>query len=80
MSFKKIQARDKTDYIFVAVYDTNGVLLNLDYIQSNFANDQVYNIGFYIPPQSKKIGSVKVYVWNSFNDATPLAESKEINF
>lgn len=80
VNFKKIMSREKADYIFVAVYDTSGALLSLDYLQTTFIMDNNFNTGFYVQPQTKKIGSVKVYVWSSFNDATPLANSVELKF
>lgn len=76
--FTKVQQRTETDYIFVAVYDTKGALLNLDYVQANFAENYTYNVGFYIPPQIQEVGSIKAFVWNTFNGMTPLAESKEL--
>lgn len=76
--FTKVQQRTETDYIFVAVYDTKGALLNLDYVQANFAENYTYNVGFYIPSQTQEVGSIKAFVWNTFNGMTPLAESKEL--
>ena len=76
--FIKLQKRDMSDYLFVAVYDVNGALVSLDYVQANFAENYAYNIGFYIPAQEKKIGSIKAFAWSAFNDMTPLAESKEL--
>lgn len=68
--------RSEKDYIFVAVYDTDGMLLSLDYAKANFAVNSTCSFGFSIPAQEKPVGSVKVYVWNSFNGMEPLAESK----
>lgn len=78
VSFTKLMMRNVPDYIFVAVYDTDGAFLSLDYVQSNFAENYTYNVGFYIQPQKKEIGKIKAFVWNSFNDTTPLAEVKEL--
>jgi hypothetical protein len=78
VDFTKLMMRNLPDYIFVAVYDTDGAFLSLDYVQSNFAENYTYNIGFYIQPQKKEIGKIKAFVWNSFNDTTPLAEVKEL--
>ena len=74
--FTKVQNRSETDYIFVAVYDTSGALLSLDYVQADFAPNYTYNVGFYIQSQTDEIGSIKAFIWNTFNDMTPLAESK----
>lgn len=37
-------------------------------------------LGFNIPAQSREIGSIKAFVWNSFGSMSPLAEAKTINF
>lgn len=76
--FTKIEKRAETDYIFVAVYDTKGALLSLNYVQANFAENYTYDVGFYIPPQKEDVGSIKAFVWNTFSSMTPLAESKEL--
>ena len=55
----KNEARDTEDYVFVAVYDKNGMLLNIDYVRSNFAPNYDYSIGFNIPAQNREIGSIK---------------------
>ena len=76
--FAKVQKLAETDYIFVAVYDKNGALLSLDYVLADFAENYTYNVGFYIPPQTKEIGSIKAFIWNTFDNMTPLAKSKEL--
>lgn len=70
---------DAKDYIFVAVYDKNGALLNIDYVKAKFSAGE-YSFGFNIPAQNREIGSIKAFVWNSFESMTPLAEAKTINF
>lgn len=76
----KTEARDKTDYLFVAVYDTDGALISLDYVKAKFAVDGECSFGFYIPAQAKNIGSVKAFVWNAFDSMVPLAETKILTF
>ncbi|MDO5396454.1 MAG: Ig-like domain-containing protein [bacterium] len=71
--FTKIKERDAEDYVFIAVYDTDGALLNVDYIQSNLIENHTYSVGFYVPKQEKAIGSVKAFVWSGFNSTEPLA-------
>jgi hypothetical protein len=78
VEFSKNQTRNDKDYLFVAVYDTNGALLSLDYARANFTEQNSYEIGFHVPAQSKAIGSVKAFVWNTFNSAEPLAQAKTI--
>ncbi|MDO5397659.1 MAG: GLUG motif-containing protein [bacterium] len=75
---KKTAERSGKDYLFVAVYDTDGALLSLDYVKADFAAGYDYSFGFNIPAQGKEIGSVKAYVWNSFGSPEPLAEAKRI--
>lgn len=76
----KNEARDTEDYVFVAVYDKNGMLLNIDYVRSNFAPNYDYSIGFNIPAQNREIGSIKAFVWSGFDNAEPLAEAKAVEF
>lgn len=75
MEVMKKEIRNEKDYLFVAVYDTDGILLSLDYVQAVFAENYTYSFGFNIQPQTKPIGEIKAFVWNSFNLPEPLAES-----
>ncbi len=72
------KSRSAQDYLFVAIYNTQGALLSLDYVQADFIFNHPASFGFYVPAQTQKIGSVKAFVWRSFNSEEPLAESKEI--
>ena len=76
----KVKQRSNKDYLFVAVYDFNGALLSLDYVKSSFIYNSPFEIGFFVPVplQDKTIGSIKVFVWNSFSTGIPLAEVKQI--
>ena len=76
----KNEGRDEKDYLFVAVYDTDGALISLDYVKARFVVDGEFSFGFNIPAQEKTIGSVKAFVWNTFNSTEPLAESKTLSF
>lgn len=69
---------DSKDYIFVAVYDKNGALLNIDYVKAKFAVGEC-SFGFNVPATSSEIGSIKAFVWSDFNSMQPLAEPKIIN-
>lgn len=80
MTLKEIKERDARDQMFVAVYDPNGKLLSLDYVRCNLAADSEFSIGFYIPPQDSAIGSIKAFIWNSFDTPEPLAASAELRF
>ena len=80
VTLKKLKDESSKDYVFVAVYNEEGILLNIDYVRADFAPDYDYSFGFNIPPQMQKIGSIKAFVWSGFNSAKPLAETKEINF
>ena len=80
VTLKEIKERDARDQMFVAVYDTNGKLLSLDYVRCDPAADSEFSIGFYVPPQNAAIGSIKAYVWSSFDSPEPLAKKAEINF
>lgn len=72
----KLRERNEQDYLFVAVYDEGGSLLNIDYVKANFTVGGEYAFGFNVPPQNKKIGYVKAFVWNTFSSMEPLAASK----
>lgn len=76
----KTKERDEKDYLFAAVYDTDGALISLDYVKAKFVADGECSFGFNIPAQEKAVGSVKAFVWNAFNSMEPLAESKTLTF
>ncbi len=56
------------------------MLLNIDYVRSNFAPNYDYYIGFNIPAQNREIGSIKAFVWSGLDSAEPLAEAKIVVF
>ncbi len=74
----KTEERDEKDYLFVAVYDESGALMSIDYVKAKFAVDGEYSFGFNVPAQEKKVGSVKAFVWNTFNSMRPLAQLKTL--
>ena len=76
----KTQERNAKDFVFVAVYDTDGALLSLDYVKADFPLNTECSFGFNVPAQEKQVGSIKAYVWEDFNSPEPLAESKTITF
>lgn len=76
----KTKERDEKDYLFAAVYDTDGALISHDYVKAKFVADSECSFGFNIPAQEKAVGSVKAFVWNAFNSMEPLAESKTLTF
>lgn len=80
VSVTKTQERNEKDFVFVAVYDTDGALLSLDYVKADFPLNTECSFGFNIPSQDKQIGSIKAYVLNSFTSPEPLAESKTLTF
>lgn len=80
VTVKKLRAESSKDYIFVAVYNEDGILLNIDYVRADFAPDYDCSFGFNIPAQAQKVGSIKAFAWSGFNSAKPLAQTKEINF
>ncbi len=80
VTVRKLKNESSGDYIFVAVYNEEGILLNIDYVRADFTPDYDCSFGFNIPAQAQKVGSVKAFAWNGFNSAKPLAETREINF
>lgn len=76
----KTEERNEKDYFFVAVYDESGALMSLDYVKAKFTVDGECSFGFNIPAQKKAVGSVKAFVWNTFNSMEPLAGTKTISF
>ncbi len=80
VTLRKLKNESSKDYVFVAVYNEEGILLNIDYVRADFAPDYDYSFGFNIPPQTRKIGSIKAFVWSDFSSAEPLSETKEISF
>lgn len=80
VALNKVQERNEKDYVFVAVYGTDGTLLNLDYVKAQFAVNSKCSFGFNVPPQEKEIGQVKAYIRHDFNSMEPLAEIKSLEF
>ncbi len=78
VSINKLTESESEDYLIAAVYDQDGMLLSLDYVRAKFAADCECSFGFNIPPQTRKIGSVKAYAWSDFNSLIPLAEPKTL--
>lgn len=76
----KNNERNEQDYLFVAVYDTESALIDLNYVKAKFIVDGECSFGFNIPAQGKTVGSVKAFVWNTFHSMEALAESKILNF
>lgn len=76
VELEKQNARAGKDYIFAAVYDTEGALLSLDYVRAEFAENNTYSFGFYVPKQNKSIGQIKAFVWSSFDGMENLCEAK----
>ncbi|MGN0150519.1 MAG: hypothetical protein ACI4C7_09770 [Clostridia bacterium] len=76
----KTEERNEKDYLFVAVYDEKGALMNIDYVKAKFTVDGECSFGFNISAQSEPIKEIKAYVWESFSSITPLAESKTLVF
>ncbi len=72
----KFRERNEQDYLFVAVYDEDGVLMNMDNVRVNFTVSGEYAFGFNVPAQNKKIGYVKAFVWNTFSSMEPLAAAE----
>ena len=72
----KLMERSEQDYLFVAVYDEDGVLMNMDYVKASFTVGGEYAFGFNVPAQNKKIGYVKAFVWNTFSSMEPLAAAE----
>lgn len=72
----KQEERDEKDYLFVAVYDGDGALMSIDYVKAKFTVDGDCSFGFYVPAQERPVGSVKAFVWNTFNSMEPLAQAK----
>lgn len=75
---EKTAERNEKDCLFIAVYGTDGALISLDYVRAKFAVDGGCSFGFYVPAQEKTAGSVKAFVWNTFNSAEPLAETRTL--
>lgn len=79
ITINEVKERKSNDYIFVAVYGTDGQLLNLDYVKADFAVNSDCSFGFNIPAQKDSVGSIKAFIWSDFNSMEPLAESKILN-
>ena len=60
---------EQSGIAFAAAYNTNGVLVGMSNIEL-IVKDAAFNKTFDV---SDEVGSVKVYVWNGFNNNKPLA-------
>lgn len=80
VTVKETEERNSRDQLFVAVYDENGVLLSIDYVKTDLTMNSEFSIGFHVPPQDVPVGSIKAYVWSSFESPEPLAETAELIF
>ena len=81
VSVEKKEDSAEKDYIFVAVYNTNGILLNIDCAEANFDTNSDYaSFDFSIPAQRAEIGSIRAFIWSGVNSMNPLAEIKTISF
>lgn len=78
VTLSEVKERSSKDYIFVAVYGEGGKLLNLNYVKADFNVNSECSFGFNIHSQSEKIEEIKAFVWSSFGEGEPLAESKSI--
>lgn len=61
-SVNKKKDNNTKDYIFVAIYAKNGILLNLDYVKANFAPNYDCSFGFNIPASLGEIGEIKTFI------------------
>ena len=75
VTLDKTAQREGADYVFVTAYDASGALVSLDYVRAAFAVGSDYAFGFNIPKTEKAVGSIKAYVWHSFTDTEPLANT-----
>ena len=76
LTFKETIQRDAEDCVIVAVYSKTGVLLSLDYMQTDFDTNKDYKVGFHIAKQSEEIGKIKAFIWSSFG-GVPLCNTIE---
>ena len=76
----KLKGHSEEDKVIAAVYGTNNELLYLDSTAAAFGEDTERTFTFEIPPQDAAVGSVKAFIWNSFDTPEPLAASAELRF
>ncbi len=70
----EVLERNSRDYFIIAVYDTNGGLIGLNYIKMDVPSNTSISFGINIPQTDFDIGNITVFVWDSFSEMTPLAE------
>lgn len=76
----EIVNRSSKDYFIVAVYDTNGALISMNYIKADLPANASFSCGVNISKTDKTIGSIKVFVWDALGSMETLAESKSLTF
>lgn len=74
LTLTKTAETDNNDYIVVASYDEDGVLIGINYAYADAPLNSSMTFGLNIDQNDgKKVSSVKAYVWNNFSEMTPLA-------
>ncbi len=76
----KLKGHSEEDKIITAVYGANNELLYLDSAAAAFGEDTEHTFTFEIPPQDAAVGSVKAFIWSSFDTPEPLAQTAELKF
>jgi hypothetical protein len=79
MSIKENGKSNNEDCFAVAVYSKDGELLSINYAKMDIPTGSKVSFGIFIPKQSKTIGCVKAFAWDSFSGMKPLCESKELD-
>lgn len=64
--------------IIIAVYDDNGILIDMDFVYADLKIGESITFGSLISNSNGKIHSIKAFVRPKINSLVPLAESKEI--
>ncbi|MCH5187016.1 MAG: hypothetical protein J1F63_01335, partial [Oscillospiraceae bacterium] len=73
----KVSENSEDGYVIIAVYGSDGALLNMGHSQTVFEDNVFMNyFDFNIPALSDEVGEIKAFVWQSLEDPQPLAESK----
>ncbi len=67
------------DKLIIAVYDENGVLIDLKYMSGIYYQNQTIDFGTMIPMYETKIGEIKAFVWDSLSNMTSLSNSIKLS-
>ncbi len=82
MDIVKKEDKVYTDYFIAALYDTDGVLIDTNYVKDideNTQSSDSFSCKINFSGTNKKIGSIKVFAWSFLDKMTPVSDVKTLS-